>query len=76
MMRAWFDDADALGGAGAGRQRAAHPERALIEMGQELRADGAGELRKALMPTASDAKRHHDRAMIDAPRDGVAIALR
>ena len=33
-------EVDAGGGAFAGRQRAAHPDGAFVEMGQELRADG------------------------------------
>ena len=36
-------EVDAGSGAFAGRQRAAHPDGAFVEVGQELRADGAAE---------------------------------
>ena len=36
-------EVDGGGGAFAGRQRAAHPDGALVEMGQELGADGAAD---------------------------------
>ena len=36
-------DADAFVGSGAGSERAAHPERAFIEMRQKFGADGAAE---------------------------------
>jgi hypothetical protein len=36
-------DARALGGSGAGRQGAAHPDRAFVKMRQELRSDHAAE---------------------------------
>ena len=41
--RAWFASADALRRPGAGRQRAAHPQSAFIQMRQELRADHAAQ---------------------------------
>ena len=43
MTRAWFITRDAFGRAGAGRERAAHPDGAFVEMGQKLGADDAAE---------------------------------
>ena len=42
-MRAWFATPDAFGRPGAGRERAAHPKRALVQVRQKLRADHAAE---------------------------------
>ena len=45
MMRAWFATRMPSSGPGAGRERAAHPERAFIQMRQKFGTDDAAEER-------------------------------
>ena len=65
----------ALGRAGAGSQRAAHPDRAFIQVRQELRADDAAEAQKARQQQR--AHRHADGnvAMFDGPGRRMAVAI-
>ena len=67
-------DARALGRAGAGRESAARPDGAFVEMRQKFRADHAaeGEIDRKAHGAASDGDCH--RTMLDGPTHGFAIA--
>ena len=69
-----FGDGEAFGGAGTGSERAANPDGAFVEMGKELGADDAAELRKIAQGKQQCGDANGNDLMVDSPGGCRAIA--
>ncbi len=63
MILAWFDKPDTFGGAGTGRESAANPQRAFIQVRKELgadhSADGQIDRKRQTSNTSRDSQKPH-----------------
>ena len=67
-------DTQALGGAGGGGERSAHPDGALVEVRQKFRADGAAECEEGGEGQRKHGQADCDEAVLNGPFDGCAVA--